>query len=291
MHERGFKRGLGVACAVALTALAAGCAGLGESVGRTGTAAGAPSVDRLLADLSQNDARIQSFRSGGSFQIESPDLEAIQRFRGFIVFRRPASLYVQGNHRITNIPIFKLACAGPEFVMEFPGSRDQSFYQTEAEQFDDVPFSVSPSDIAREMFLPEEWSALKRRDARVVGYDDATQTVSMTIGPANAPRRVVELIRVDEADPRWVPHRVVRLREDGGVLAITTLDEYTNVDGALFPTKVDAHFPTESTRMTFSMSRVRLNLDVPDEYFQVRERARELNLEARTAVSHTSSGR
>lgn len=266
----------------------AGCAGLGESVGRVDLPAGAPTAETLLADLAGNDARIESFRAGGSFQIESPDLEAIQRFRGFIAFRRPASLYVQGNHRITNIPVFKLACAGPEFVMEFPGNMDQSFYQVEAEQFEDVPFSVSPSDIAREMFLPEDWGAMRRRDVRVVGYDAATQIVSLAVGPADRPRRIVELVRVDDADPRWVPQRDVRLRDDGGVLAVTTLDEYTNVDGALFPARVDAHFPTEATRMIFSMSRVRLNLDVADDYFQVRERARELNLQARTPVSHSA---
>ncbi len=281
MIGRGFKR----AAAVAAVLAAAGCAGMGERVGRADLPVGAPSVDELLRDLAQNDTRIQSFRSGGTFQIESPDLEAIQRFRGFIVFERPDHLYVQGNHRITNIPVFKLACNGPEFIMEFPGSMDQSFYQVEGEQFEDVPFSVSPSDIAREMFLPEEWGALRPRDARVVGYDSQTQTATLAVGPAGAPRRVVDMVRVDAADPRWVARRDTRLKDDGGVLAITTLEEYTNVDGALFPTKVDAMFPTEATRMTFEMSRVRLNLDVAGEYFEVRERARELNLSGRNAAA------
>jgi len=261
----------------------AGCAGLGQRVGRVELPAGSPTLETLLADLAANDARIQTFRAGGSFQIESPDLEAIQRFRGYIVFQRPSNLYVQGNHRITNIPVFRLACSGPEFVMEFPGNMDQSFYQVEGEQFDDVPFSVSPSDIAREMFLPENWADIKKRDARVVRYDDQTQTISMTIGPADHPRRVVDLVRVDSSDPRWVPRRVARMRDDGGVLAITTLEDYTNVNGALFPTHIDANFPTEQTCMIFDMRGIRLNLTVDADQFNVRERARELNLEARTA--------
>ena len=285
----GCKRTLPRCAAATILACAAGCAGLGERVGRADLPAGAPSSETLLRDLAANDARIERFRSGGTFQIESPDLDAIQRFRGFILFSRPDKLYVQGNHRITNIPVFKLTCNGPEFVMEFPGSMDQSFYQVEGEQFEDVPFSVSPSDIAREMFLSEDWSALRPREARVAGYDAESQTVSLAIGPPNAPRRVVELMHVDPADPRWVPRRNTRLLEDGAVLAVTTLNEYTNVEGALFPTKVDAHFPTEATRMTFSMNRVRLGADAPDDDFDVRGRARELNLSERDALSGSNS--
>jgi hypothetical protein len=265
--------------------MSAGCAGLGDDVGRAGLPAGAPSSETLLADLAANDGRIHSFRAAGTFVLESPEFDAIKRFRGSIRFRRPWDLYVQGNHRLTNIPVFKLACAGPEFIMEFPGSMDQSFYQVEGEQFEDVPFSVSPSDIAREMFLAEDWHAIKRRDTRVVGYDAATGVATLAVGPPEAPRRVVELVRVDAENPRWVVQRNTRLTGDGGVLAVTTSAGYTDVDGALFPTEVDAQFPTKATRMTFSMRNVRLNADVPDDYFNIRARARELNLAERSPVS------
>ena len=90
-------------------------------------------------------------------------------------------------------------------------------------------------------------------------------------------------MRVNDLDPKWVLKKNTLMTDDGDVLAITTLDEYTNVDGALFPTKVDAFFPTEKTRMTFTMRGVKLNADVPDEYFDIRERARELNLRERQA--------
>jgi hypothetical protein len=261
----------------------AGCAGLGERVGRVSLPPGAPKAEDILSDLARNDAKINTFRAAGSFIIESPDLAAIQNFRGYIRFRRPADLYVQGNKPPLYIPVFKLACVGQEFLMEFPGNRDQSFYQVEGEQFEDVPFSVSPSDIAREMFLPEDWGALKRRDARVIGFDPAAQTATISIGDGTKPRRVVELMRVNEQQPSWVAKKDTRLKDSGEVLAVTTLDAYTNVDGALFPTVVDARFPTEETRMTFTMRNVRLNETVSDEYFKIRERARELNLTERQA--------
>ncbi len=269
--------------AVGFLVLSASCAGLGEHADRVSLPAGAPKVDEILDDLARNDARIQSFRAGGTFVIASPEFEAIKQFRGSIRFRRPADLYVQGNQQLTNIPVFKLACVGPEFLMEFPGSRDQSFYQVEGEVFEDIPFSVSPSDIAREMFLPEDWGAIEQRDARVIAFDPATETAALSIGAGDRPRRVLELVRVNAQKPSWVARKDTRLTDTGEVLAITTLDNYTNVDGALFPTLVEATFPTEETRMTFTMRNVRLNEPVPDKYFNIRERARELNLTERQA--------
>lgn len=268
--------------AAVLLALAAGCAGLGERVGRVSLPPGAPSAEEVLRNLAENDAKIQSFRSAGTFVLISPEFDGIKRYNGNIRFRRPADLYVIGRLRL-GITVFKLACVGQEFLMEFPGSREQSFYQIEGEQFDDVPFSVSPSDIAREMFLPEDWGALKRRDVRVVGFDAAAETAVLSVGDDDRPRRMIELVRVNDQDPKWVAKKDTRLTDSGDVLAVTTLDEYTNVDGALFPTHVDAYFPTEETRMTFEMRNVKLNAEVSDEYFNIRERARELNLQERQA--------
>lgn len=272
-----------IIAAVGLALAAAGCAGLGERVGQTKLPEGAPSVDAVLLDLAANDTRIQSFRAGGTFVLESPEFDGVRRFRGNIRFRRPEFLYVQGNHRLTNVPVFKLACVGQEFLMEFPGSQDQSFYQVEGETFEDVPFSVSPSDIAREMFFSEDWSAMKKRGARVTAYDPDAATATISIGDGDRPRRMIEVVQVSEASPRWVIQKNTRLTDTGEVLAITISGEFTDVDGALFPTSVDAQFPTEETRMTFTMRNVRLNVEVPDEAFDIRARAAELQLTERRA--------
>ncbi len=268
---------------IGLLLVAAGCAGLGERVGRAPLPEGAPSAETVLRDLAANDARIQSFRAAGTFVLESPEFDGVRRFRGSIRFRRPEDLYVQGNHRLTNVPVFKLACVGQEFLMEFPGSLDQSFYQVEGETFEDVPFSVSPSDIAREMFFPESWSTMKRRDARVTAYDPANATATISVGGGDRPRRMLEVVQVSETNPRWVIQKNTRLTDEGEVLAVTILSEYNDVDGALFPTSVDALFPTEETRMTFTMRNVRLNVEVPEETFNIRERAEELQLTERQA--------
>lgn len=270
--------------------LASGCASVGEQVAFTYAQQGAPTVDRILDDLAANDARIENFRGAGTFILESPEFDAVKKFRGSIKFRRPSDLYVQGNHRITNIPLFKLTCVGSEFLMEFPGSRDRSFYQLEGTRFEDVPFSVSPSDIAREMFLPEVWGRVKRRDARVLSFDPDRNVATVEVGPKNAPRRQIEVARVNPENPTWVVVKNIRFDDTGSVIGETTLEGYSAIGAAMFPTKVDAWFPTERTRMTFTMRNIRLNTDLPKADFDIRARARELNL-AGTSASRGRASR
>ena len=264
-----------------LCSVLAGCASLGERVESASLPEGAPSAAEILRDLAANDRQIRNFRGAGTFIIESPDFDAVKKFRGSIKFRRPADLYVQGNHRLTGIPLFKLTCVGKEFLMEFPGSRDRSFYQLEGENFEDIPFSVSPSDIAREMFLPEAWGELGSRDARVVGFDPERNIATLSIGPREAPRRRVEVTRVNPEQPRWVVVRNLRLGEAGRVLAETRLDHYSAIGPVMFPTQIEAWFPTEATRMKFNMRNIRLNTDLSNKHFDIRARALELRLAER----------
>ncbi|PCJ60985.1 MAG: hypothetical protein COA73_07765 [Candidatus Hydrogenedentota bacterium] len=239
-----------------------------------------PVLGAILADLAVNDRAIEDFRGGGTFTLESPEFEARRRFRGSIKFRRPADLYVQGNHRLTNVTLFKLMCVGEEFLMEFPTAKDQSFYHLAGEEFDDLPFSVSPSDIAREMFLPEAWSELHSREVRIISTDVSDGSVLLEIGPRRNPKRRLRVVQVESSEPRWVWVRSERF-SDGELIAVTEASAYNKLDGVLFPTRVDAHFPTEETRMTFSMRNIRLNTGLSDSTFDILGRARELNLEAR----------
>lgn len=257
----------------------AGCGTLGTRIERTGVDPGAPTVHEVVRDLADNEAAVETFRAAGSFTLESPEFDSIKKFRGGrILFRRPTDLYVQGNHRITNITLFRLTSSGEEFVMAFPTEKEQSFYQIAGEQFEDVPFTVSPADIALEMFLPEQWDELRRREVRLVEYSAETGEAMLEVGPRKAPRRRVWAARVGHLNPRWVVVRNVRLADDGRVLAHTESSEYHELEGISFPAVVDAWFPTEETRMRFEMRNIRLNVDLLDEEFDVRARAAELGL-------------
>lgn len=262
-----------------LCALLFGCAHTGMELERAELPQHAPKIMDILTDLASNDLGIGSFRAAGTFTLESPETDAVQRFRrGKILFRRPADLYIQGNHNVTNMVVFKLVCSGKEFVLEFPASAKNNYYSLEGEEFEEVPFPVSPADVTREIFLSEAWGEFGRRGARVVDYDAVTGLAVVEVGKRGEARRLLEVVLMGAPEPRWVVVRNVRLGPDGAELSITRLGDYRVVDGTRFPAWVEAYFPTESTRMTFEFRNVRLNVELADETFDVRARARELRL-------------
>lgn len=260
-------RKITLACALALL-VSAGCARLGERVQFAPSAPGAPRPADILAALAENDHAIQSFRAAGSFKLESPDFEAVKVFKdGAIAFRRPADLSVRGRNAL-GMEIFRLTSVGSEFLIDFPASRDKPYYRVEGEQFASVPFSVSPSDIAREMFLPENWDELKKREVRLLDYDPQTTTAILEIGPRNAPRR-----RVTVMGPPWVVVKNERI-EAGQVVAVTAKDDYRDAGGVRFPAFIDAWFPGEKTRLTFEMRKISPNAEIDNSLFDIKARAR-----------------
>ncbi|MCH7910053.1 MAG: hypothetical protein IIB38_10595 [Candidatus Hydrogenedentes bacterium] len=266
-------------CAAPIVVLPA-CAGLTPILERTIASGNTPNVADILSDLEKNDAQIETFRAAGTFTLESPEFDAIRKFRrGRIMFRRPKALYAQGNHRITNMTLFKLISVDKEFLIEFPTNKDESYYRLEGEEFENVPFSVSPSDIVREMFLPESWGDLRRREARITAFDRERQVATVELGPRNRPRRRIEVTQVNPESPVWVITRNELLEPDGRRIAITLSDDYRAIDGIYFPSTINVFFPTESTRMIFELRNIRMNTEIPDEVFNIRERIRELNLD------------
>lgn len=265
-----------------LCLLVGGCAGLGDRVGGVDLPAGAPELRDVVGDLQRNDKAVRTFRAAGTFTVESPDLKARKKkFRaGSIQFRRPTDLFVRGNHKLTNMAIFKMMAVGNEFLMEFPTQKEASFYQIEAIELENVPFSVSPSEIAREMFLPEAWGDLGRRQVRLTGYDPAENSATLEVGPRQNPRRRVRVSLVDLENPQWVVVENVRLGVGGQVLAITQLSDYRLYpeESVYFPSRIEAYFPTEETRMLFELRGIRINIELDPEKFDIRRRARELGL-------------
>lgn len=256
-----------------------GCTHLGQRVTQGVLPPGAPSTATILADLAGNDRSITSFKAKGAFTLASPDLAAVKSFDdGFVAFRRPADLCVIGR-KYLGAAVFRLTCVGSEFLIEFPATpEEQPYYRLEGEQYDSVPFSVSPSDIAREMFLPEEWADLRPNQIRVTMYDPATQTATITVGPAKTPRRIVTV-----KGPPWVVARSERLDETGKTLAITTKDDYGDVEGVRFPAKVDVEFPLEQTRMTLELRKVWPNIELSPDFFDIKARARVAGVDVKKA--------
>ena len=251
---------------------------MGDRVDVAGSSENVPEIEAILADLVENDAAVSTMKSAGVFKIESPKLESRKKFRGRLVFERPDRLYVEGSKLAGAIVVFKMICVGPEFLMEFPGEKEENFYALEGTEFADVDFSVSPTDIVHEMFLPEHWAKIKPRSLRMVAYNEDENRVVLELRQRWRLHRRLELQLVNPDAPRWVITRHVRYDSRGHELAVTELSKYNVIEGVLFPEGVDAFFPTEETRMTFTLKDIRLNADMSASTFDIQTRARELGL-------------
>ncbi len=229
--------------------------------------------------MASNDEAIESFVATGKLILELPELEAVQKFHGAKVrFRRPSDLFVRAGHKVTNHTVFKLWSVGRQFLLEVPRRKRESYYSFEGERIESVPFPVSPSDIVREMFLPEAWSTLGSSEVRIVKGEANATIHRMEIGSRSRPRRLVDVSLFGTESPAWVIVRSVLLDKSGRTVAITTMDEYILVNGIRFPKRVEASFPVEETRMALGLRSVRINEAIPDDTFDVEKQARKLGL-------------
>jgi hypothetical protein len=262
-----------LACGLACVFLF-GCARLGERANVGALPEGAPDGATILADLAKNDAAIGNFKAKGSMTLASPDFTGVKTCDdGLVSFRRPSDLCVIGKKLVVGVTVFRITCVGEEFLIEFPATpEDEPYYSVHGEKYGN--FHVAPSDIAREMFLPEDWATMKPKDFHIASYDSASGTATVEIGSRRFPHR-----RIVVAGPPWRVTRSERLDKDGGAAAITTMDDYREIDGVRFPAKVDASFPSEQTRMTMDIRKIWTNTKLDDALFNVEARAREAGVD------------
>lgn len=230
---------------------------------------GAPGLGEIIADLRANDEALKDIRAAATFTLEAPTkLKSIQRFdSGTVAYRRPADLYVVGKN-VLGAKLFQLTSRGPDFVIEFPAAQDTDdryFCSNEGEDIAKFPFSVTPADIAREMFMPIDWGETPEQSLRLTGFEDMSgnATVEFTI-KNNLNRRLVV------AGKPWVIVHNILTGTGGEVLSETSMKNYVESAGVRFPSSVEAWFPGENTRMKFELRNVRINTGLPDSLFAIR---------------------
>lgn len=265
--------------------LLAGCARLGERVQVAALPPGAPGAAAILEGLAHNDAAIKNFKAKGSMSLASPDFAGVKTCDdGLVAFRRPDSLCVIGKKLVVGVAVFRITSVGKESLIEFPATpEEEPYYSNEGEQFGN--FSVSPSDIAREMFLPEDWQSIKPKEFRLTAYDESRQEATVEIGSKRALRRMIVV-----TGPPWRVIRSTRLDKDGGVVATAVMEDYRDIDGVQFPAKVDASFPEQQTRMTIEMRKIWTNTKLEDALFNVKARAREAGVDFNRTTAESRRG-
>lgn len=262
--------------AIALLAsgvLLQGCTPLTEPLERGQPARSAPTVKEILADLAENDAALRTIHANGTVTLKSPDSEAVRQSKSSrVFFRRPQDLYIEG--RKMGSILFRLRCRGSEFLIDFPATRDEPYYRVEGEQFRSVDFSVSPADIAREMFLPEAWAEVKRKDVRLTSYDAGAQRAILLLGPEDRPRRVMHVV-----GPPWVVTYSERLDEAGVAVAVTHSTDHVVKDGVRFPSHIETEFPGEETWIKFDVRDFWPNTVIPEDRFDIKAHALEAGID------------
>lgn len=251
----------GILCAVTLC----GCARLDNRLQRGDRPPGAPAEEAILSELAAEDQQIETFLVRNALlTVESPRLKATQKVSAEIAFRRPDRLHIVGRQQAFRNVVFRLTSVGREFMVDIPREGEPT-YRREGETVEGVPFAVSPSDIARELFLPEDWSRLRRNDVRLIHYDPATATATLEVGPRNRPRR-----RMVVQGPEWHVVMTERLNDAGEVFARTLRSDYRVWDGIRFPGVIVAEFPTlETTLRLEKINRPRFNEPLEDDLFDI----------------------
>lgn len=245
----------------AMTALVlsgfSGCAHLGERLERVALPPDAPSVDEILAGLSENEQALRGFRATGTIILQSPELESTQVSReSVIVYRAPLDLHVVGRKYGTRV--VELVCSGDAFLLLLPTEK-QYCYKPQGEQFS----RLTTGEMAREIFQPESWTNLPRGRARLTAFDPASGTAELEVRyPELKRRRVVKVQGLP-----WVVLENRLYDGRGNLLAETLKKDYHVLEGIRFPREVESRFPAESAWMKMSLRKITLNPDLSGEPF------------------------
>ena len=253
---------------VAVAALA-GCVHMRRPETSVVPAKGAPNAKAIVADLAANDARIDSFREKQALlSIKSPKLRATQVVSADVGFRRSGDLFIVARQRMHLGGIaFRLVSVGDVYAVRIP-SEHRTVRGTAGEPVEDVPFAVSPSDIARALFLPEDWATLDPTEVRVSAFDPATSTATLLIGPKEAPRH-----RLTVSGPPWRVITSERIDERGQVYAKSTRSDYRDWNAISFPTTIEAVFPEYETEVKlYKIDDPQFNTPLEESLFVIDER-------------------
>jgi len=247
-----------VALCLLLLTFAAGCGSLGSPFQRYPIPQSAPSAADILTDLARNDGAIAGFRAAGAFIVETPEI-AKRRFQGRVVYQRPHDLSLRGNHPVLGTRIFEMECRGDAWVIDIP-SENQRFTGHGAAEFDGVEgVSVTPFDIAREVFFQEDWDAVVPDQAEMLRYSPRTQSAVLVITRPDGLRR-----RIEVSGAPWVVTRSSLYTPEGELLSEVERSEYREVDGFRVASRVTAVFPLNSAGFEFRLRSIEIDGDAYD---------------------------
>jgi len=265
----------------------AGCAHLGPRFEQGRAPEGAPSVAAILDGLAENEAHIEHFLAKGKFFLKTPELDAGYSLpQSSIAFRRPADLFVEG--RRYTVPALRLTCSEEAFLIELPTEK-QYYHRSRGETLPGVSFSVTPLDVAQEMFLPEGWDTLPPNRVRIEQFDAKENTAVLVVLSKGLRKQPVRRLWVQGVP--WVVTRNERLDPKSGArVAETTKSEYRVQDGVRFPSIIESSFPEQNAQMRLELRSFDLTRTPEDAEFDIGAKLKDLRARDYQEVEYRAGG-
>ena len=215
-------------------------------------------VGRAVETLAERQNRLQNFKAKVKFSIESPELEKKQKFRGNLAVEIPDKLRLVSSGAFGR-KLFDLISVGKSFLLHVP-SEQKVFYEQEGMEVESLPFSVSPNDITKELFIPEDWDRIDLADVKLISPGGRRTTIA--VYDEGRLKRKLWLER-----PRWLLVRDELYAEDGTLRAVTVLGRYRRMEEMWLPTYLEAHYPLRQTRMVMNLGSISVNTELNPRLF------------------------
>lgn len=249
-----------------LAAISAGCVSLGAPLATVPLPRGTPAVDSILSSLAANEAALRSFQAAGTIMVQIPEIEATQISReSSLFYEAPGRLTIIGRRYGTRG--IELTYVDDTFLIEFPTKKEYCL-QEQARSFE----TLSSADIVAEMFRPEDWENINKRNVRITSFNAEDQTAKLEIWTSGRQSRCKRVLLVQGAP--WVILENVLLNKEGTVIARTFKKDYHEQDGIRYPTEMESNYPGEGAWMRFIMRRVDINPSLDPLIFNIQERDR-----------------
>jgi|GEM_PF-6113807 len=215
-------------------------------------------VERALEALAARQHSPDNFKARVTFIIDSPDLEKRQKFRGNVAVEMPDRLRLVSTGAFGR-KVFDLVSVGKSFLLYFP-SEQKVFFEREGLAVESLPFSVSPSDIVKELFGPEDWGSIDPADVRLLSPGGRRLVIALYSGGMLKRKLWIER-------PQWLLVRDELYAEDGTLRAVTVLDRYRRVEETWMPTRLGADYPLHETYMVMNLGRIEINTELNPRLF------------------------